>query len=154
GDPESVQNKSPEPQSNMGFPGSRLIRKDPQAQRALNFHLGPPHPGFPPHHGNNQFPQQYGLSRPPLRMQAPIHPQASSFPPSFFSGPPMAHRGMQSPVLEGLEGGDGSMGAGPGGVAEDLKGVVRGLPPQMHQQPLRLNSFGEESLDSLLGDTL
>lgn len=46
------------------------------------------------------------------------------------------------------------MGAGPGGVAEDLKGVVRGLPPQMHQQPLRLNSFGEESLDSLLGDTL
>uniref|UniRef100_A0A673JQ55 Probable helicase with zinc finger domain n=1 Tax=Sinocyclocheilus rhinocerous TaxID=307959 RepID=A0A673JQ55_9TELE len=151
GDPESVQNKSPEPQSNMGFPGSRLIRKDPQAQRALNFHLGPPHPGFPPHHGNSQFPQQYGLSRPPLRMQAPIHPQASSFPPSFFSGPPMAHRGLQSPVLEG---GEGSMGAGPGGVAEDLKGVVRGLPPQMHQQPLRLNSFGEESLDSLLGDTL
>uniref|UniRef100_A0A672QLB2 Probable helicase with zinc finger domain n=1 Tax=Sinocyclocheilus grahami TaxID=75366 RepID=A0A672QLB2_SINGR len=151
GDPESVQNKSPEPQSNMGFPGSRLIRKDPQAQRALNFHLGPPHPGFPPHHGNSQFPQQYGLSRPPLRMQAPIHPQAASFPPSFFSGPPMAHRGLQSPVLEG---GEGSMGAGPGGVAEDLKGVVRGLPPQMHQQPLRLNSFGEESLDSLLGDTL
>lgn len=135
----------------MGFPGSRLIRKDPQAQRALNFHLGPPHPGFPPHHGNSPFPQQYGLSRPPLRMQAPIHPQASSFPPSFFSGPPMVHRGLQSPVLEG---GEGSMGAGPGGVAEDLKGVVRGLPPQMHQQPLRLNSFGEESLDSLLGDTL
>uniref|UniRef100_A0A8C2IE76 Probable helicase with zinc finger domain n=1 Tax=Cyprinus carpio TaxID=7962 RepID=A0A8C2IE76_CYPCA len=107
GDPESVQNKSPEPQSNMGFPGSRFIRKDPQAQRALNFHLGPPHPGFPPHHGNSQFPQQYGLSRPPLRMQAPIHPQASSFPPSFFSGPPMAHRGLQSPVLEG---GEGSMG--------------------------------------------
>lgn len=46
------------------------------------------------------------------------------------------------------------MGAVPGGVAEDMKGVVRGLPPQMHQQPLRLNSFGEESLDSLLGDTL
>uniref|UniRef100_A0A8C1JM07 Probable helicase with zinc finger domain n=1 Tax=Cyprinus carpio TaxID=7962 RepID=A0A8C1JM07_CYPCA len=135
-----VQNKSPEPQANMGFPGSRLIRKDPQAQRALNFHLGPPHPGFPPHHGNNPFPQQYGLSRPPLRMQAPIHPQASSFPPSFFSGPPMAHRGLQSP-----EGGEGSMGVGPGGVAEDLKGVVRGLPPQMHQQPLRLNSFGEEN---------
>uniref|UniRef100_A0A8C1N6P1 Probable helicase with zinc finger domain n=1 Tax=Cyprinus carpio TaxID=7962 RepID=A0A8C1N6P1_CYPCA len=151
GDPESVQNKSPEPQSNMGFPGSRFIRKDPQAQRALNFHLGPPHPGFPPHHGNSQFPQQYGLSRPPLRMQAPIHPQASSFPPSFFSGPPMAHRGLQSPVLEG---GEGSMGTGPGGVPEDLKGVVRGLPLQMHQQPLRLNSFGEESLDSLLGDTL
>uniref|UniRef100_A0A671KBS5 Probable helicase with zinc finger domain n=1 Tax=Sinocyclocheilus anshuiensis TaxID=1608454 RepID=A0A671KBS5_9TELE len=151
GDPESVQNKSPEPHANMGFPGSRLIRKDPQAQRALNFHLGPPHPGFPPHHGNSPFPQQYGLSRPPLRIQAPIHPQASSFPPSFFSGPPMAHRGLQSPVLEG---GDGSMGAGPGGVAEDLKGVVRGLPPQMHQQPLHLNSFGEESLDSLLGDTL
>uniref|UniRef100_A0A671KDJ6 Probable helicase with zinc finger domain n=1 Tax=Sinocyclocheilus anshuiensis TaxID=1608454 RepID=A0A671KDJ6_9TELE len=149
--PESVQNKSPEPHANMGFPGSRLIRKDPQAQRALNFHLGPPHPGFPPHHGNSPFPQQYGLSRPPLRIQAPIHPQASSFPPSFFSGPPMAHRGLQSPVLEG---GDGSMGAGPGGVAEDLKGVVRGLPPQMHQQPLHLNSFGEESLDSLLGDTL
>uniref|UniRef100_A0A9J8AM03 Probable helicase with zinc finger domain n=2 Tax=Cyprinus carpio TaxID=7962 RepID=A0A9J8AM03_CYPCA len=149
GDQELVQNKSPEPQANMGFPGSRLIRKDPQAQRALNFHLGPPHPGFPPHHGNNPFPQQYGLSRPPLRMQAPIHPQASSFPPSFFSGPPMAHRGLQSP-----EGGEGSMGVGPGGVAEDLKGVVRGLPPQMHQQPLRLNSFGEESLDSLLGDTL
>uniref|UniRef100_A0A671T092 Probable helicase with zinc finger domain n=1 Tax=Sinocyclocheilus anshuiensis TaxID=1608454 RepID=A0A671T092_9TELE len=106
---ESVQNKSPEPQSNMGFPGSRLIRKDPQAQRALNFHLGPPHPGFPPHHGNSQFPQQYGLSRPPLRMQAPIHPQAS-FPPSFFSGPPMAHRELQSPVLEG---GEGSMGVGP-----------------------------------------
>uniref|UniRef100_A0A8C2PRS0 Probable helicase with zinc finger domain n=1 Tax=Cyprinus carpio TaxID=7962 RepID=A0A8C2PRS0_CYPCA len=147
GDPESVQNKSPEPQSNMGFPGSRFIRKDPQAQRALNFHLGPPHPGFPPHHGNSQFPQQYGLSRPPLRMQAPIHPQASSFPPSFFSGPPMAHRGLQSPVLEG---GEGSMGTGPGGVPEDLKGVVRGLPLQMHQQPLRLNSFGEESLDSLL----
>uniref|UniRef100_A0A671KAV6 Probable helicase with zinc finger domain n=1 Tax=Sinocyclocheilus anshuiensis TaxID=1608454 RepID=A0A671KAV6_9TELE len=141
GDPESVQNKSPEPHANMGFPGSRLIRKDPQAQRALNFHLGPPHPGFPPHHGNSPFPQQYGLSRPPLRIQAPIHPQASSFPPSFFSGPPMAHRGLQSPVLEG---GDGSMGAGPGGVAEDLKGVVRGLPPQMHQQPLHLNSFGEE----------
>uniref|UniRef100_A0A8C1XD63 Probable helicase with zinc finger domain n=1 Tax=Cyprinus carpio TaxID=7962 RepID=A0A8C1XD63_CYPCA len=112
--------------ANMGFPGSRLIRKDPQAQRALNFHLGPPHPGFPPHHGNNPFPQQYGLSRPPLRMQAPIHPQASSFPPSFFSGPPMAHRGLQSP-----EGGEGSMGVGPGGVAEDLKGVVRGLPPQI-----------------------
>uniref|UniRef100_A0A671T1C6 Probable helicase with zinc finger domain n=1 Tax=Sinocyclocheilus anshuiensis TaxID=1608454 RepID=A0A671T1C6_9TELE len=106
---KSVQNKSPEPQSNMGFPGSRLIRKDPQAQRALNFHLGPPHPGFPPHHGNSQFPQQYGLSRPPLRMQAPIHPQAS-FPPSFFSGPPMAHRELQSPVLEG---GEGSMGVGP-----------------------------------------
>uniref|UniRef100_A0A8C2DRK4 Probable helicase with zinc finger domain n=1 Tax=Cyprinus carpio TaxID=7962 RepID=A0A8C2DRK4_CYPCA len=140
GDQELVQNKSPEPQANMGFPGSRLIRKDPQAQRALNFHLGPPHPGFPPHHGNSQFPQQYGLSRPPLRMQAPIHPQASSFPPSFFSGPPMAHRGLQSP-----EGGEGSMGVGPGGVAEDLKGVVRGLPPQMHQQPLRLNSFGEEN---------
>lgn len=46
------------------------------------------------------------------------------------------------------------MGAVPGGMAEDMKGVVRGLPPQMHQQPLRLNSFGEESLDSLLGDTL
>lgn len=66
----------------------------------------------------------------------------------------MTHRGLQSPVLEGIEGGDGSMGAVPGGVAEDMKGVVRGLPPQMHQQPLRLNSFGEESLDSLLGDTL
>lgn len=63
----------------------------------------------------------------------------------------MAHRGLQSPVLEG---GEGSMGTGPGGVPEDLKGVVRGLPLQMHQQPLRLNSFGEESLDSLLGDTL
>lgn len=63
-------------------------------------------------------------------------------------------RGLQSPVLEGMEGGDGSMGAVPGGVAEDMKGVVRGLPPQMHQQPLRLNSFGEESLDSLLGETL
>uniref|UniRef100_A0A8C2HBF1 Probable helicase with zinc finger domain n=1 Tax=Cyprinus carpio TaxID=7962 RepID=A0A8C2HBF1_CYPCA len=136
GDQELVQNKSPEPQANMGFPGSRLIRKDPQAQRALNFHLGPPHPGFPPHHGNSQFPQQYGLSRPPLRMQAPIHPQASSFPPSFFSGPPMAHRGLQSP-----EGGEGSMGVGPGGVAEDLKGVVRGLPPQMHQQPLLNRPF-------------
>ncbi|XP_067314224.1 probable helicase with zinc finger domain isoform X5 [Pseudorasbora parva] len=154
GEPESVHNKSPEPQSNLGFPSNRLIRKDPQAQRALNFHMGPPHPGFPPHHGNSQFPQQYGLSRPPLRMQTPIHPQASSFPPSFFSGPPMAQRGLQSPVLEGLEGGDGSMGAVPGGVADDMKGVARGLPPQMHQQPLRLNSFGEESLDSLLGDTL
>lgn len=66
----------------------------------------------------------------------------------------MTHRGLQSPVLEGMEGGEGSMGAVPGGVAEDMKGVVRGLPPQMHQQPLRLNSFGEESLDSLLGDTL
>lgn len=66
----------------------------------------------------------------------------------------MTHRGLQSPVLEGMEGGEGSMGAVPGGVAEDMKGVVRGLPPQMHQQPLRLNSFGEESLDSLLGDTM
>lgn len=65
----------------------------------------------------------------------------------------MAHRGLQSPVMEGLKG-EGSMGAVPGGVSEDLKGVVRGLPPQTHQQPLRLNSFGEESLDSLLGDTL
>ncbi|KAA0705294.1 Zinc finger domain [Triplophysa tibetana] len=150
GDPESAQNKSPEPQSSVGFPASRLVRKDPQSQRALNFHLGPPHPAFPPH---NQFPQQYGLSRPPLRMQTPIHPQSSSFPPSFFGGPPMAHRGLQSPVMEGLKG-EGSMGAVPGGVSEDLKGVVRGLPPQTHQQPLRLNSFGEESLDCLLGDTL
>lgn len=138
----------------MGFPASRLMRKDPQAQRALNFHMGPPHPGFPPHHGNGPFPQQYGLARPPLRMQTPMHPQAASFPPSFFSGPQMAHRGLQSPVLEGLEGGDVSMGPVSGGVSEDLKGVVRGLPPQAHQQPLRLNSFGEESLDSLLGDTL
>ncbi|NP_998431.1 probable helicase with zinc finger domain [Danio rerio] len=146
GDLESVQNKSPEPQSNMGFPANRLIRKDPQ--RALNFHMAPPHPAFPSHHGTSQFPQQYGLSRPPLRMQTPMHPQASSFPPSFYSGPPMGPRGLQSPVLEG---GEDPMGAG---MSEDLKGVVRGLPAQMHQQPLRLNSFGEESLDSLLGDTL
>ncbi|XP_051994990.1 probable helicase with zinc finger domain isoform X1 [Xyrauchen texanus] len=151
GDPESMQNKSPETQSNLGFPTSRLIRKDPPAQRALNFHLGPPHPGFPPHHGNSQFPHQYGLSRTPLRMQAPVHPQPSSFPPSFFGGPPLTHRGLQSPVLEG---GEGSMGVIPGGVTEDMKGVVREIPPQTHQQPLRLNSFGEESLDSLLGDTL
>lgn len=43
-----------------------------------------------------------------------------------------------------------------GTVPDDLKNVVRGMPPQHqpHQQPMRLNSFGEESLDSLLGDSL
>lgn len=43
-----------------------------------------------------------------------------------------------------------------GNVPDELKNVVRGVPPQHqpHQQPMRLNSFGEESLDSLLGDSL
>uniref|UniRef100_A0AAR2L521 Probable helicase with zinc finger domain n=1 Tax=Pygocentrus nattereri TaxID=42514 RepID=A0AAR2L521_PYGNA len=132
GEPEPVQNKSPE--THLGFPASRLLRKEAPAQRSLNFHLAPPHPAFPPHPPGAPFPQQYGLPRPPLRMQAqhpgPMHPQPSAFPPSFFGGHPLGQRSL----------------------------VVRGLPPQPqpqpHQQPTRLNSFGEESLDSLLGDAL
>uniref|UniRef100_A0AAR2K7A3 Probable helicase with zinc finger domain n=1 Tax=Pygocentrus nattereri TaxID=42514 RepID=A0AAR2K7A3_PYGNA len=156
GEPEPVQNKSPE--THLGFPASRLLRKEAPAQRSLNFHLAPPHPAFPPHPPGAPFPQQYGLPRPPLRMQAqhpgPMHPQPSAFPPSFFGGHPLGQRSLQSPGLEGLEGGEGLVGA----VPEELKSVVRGLPPQPqpqpHQQPTRLNSFGEESLDSLLGDAL
>uniref|UniRef100_A0A3B1IM46 Probable helicase with zinc finger domain n=1 Tax=Astyanax mexicanus TaxID=7994 RepID=A0A3B1IM46_ASTMX len=164
GEAESVQNKSPESHPGMGFPASRLLRKELPAQRSLNFHLAPPHPGFAPHPAGGPFPQQYGLPRPPLRMQAqhpgPMHPQPAAFPPSFFSGHPMGQRSLQSPGLEGMDGGEGLVG----GVPEELKSVVRGLPPQPqphqppppqpHQQPMRLNSFGEESLDSLLGDTL
>ncbi|KAI4903994.1 hypothetical protein NFI96_024214, partial [Prochilodus magdalenae] len=161
GEPEPVQNKSPETHASLGFPASRLLRKEPPAQRSLNFHLAPPHPGFPPHPAGTPFAQQYGLPRPPLRMQAqhpgnmhPQHAQPSAFPPSFFSGHPLGQRSLQSPGLEGLEGGEGLVGP----VPEELKSVVRGLPPQPqpqpHQQPMRLNSFGEESLDSLLGDAL
>ncbi|XP_076852956.1 putative helicase with zinc finger domain [Brachyhypopomus gauderio] len=144
GDPE---NKSPETHAGLAFPAGRLLRKEPPAQRSLGFHLAPPHPSFAPPPAAGPFAQQYGLPRPALRVQ-PQQPPAA-FPPSFFAGHPMGQRGLQSPVLEGLEGGGGLEG----GVPEELKGAVRGLPPQQHQ-PMRLNSFGEESLDSLLGEPL
>uniref|UniRef100_A0A4W4E9T9 Probable helicase with zinc finger domain n=1 Tax=Electrophorus electricus TaxID=8005 RepID=A0A4W4E9T9_ELEEL len=149
GDPEPVQNKSPETHAGLGFPTGRLLRKEPPAQRSLGFHLAPPHPGFAPPPTAGPFAQQYGLPRPALRVQ-PQQP-AAAFPASFFGGHPLGQRGLQSPGLEGLEGSEGLAG----GVPEELKGAVRGLQhqPQQHQ-PMRLNSFGEESLDSLLGETL
>ncbi|MCJ8739264.1 hypothetical protein PDJAM_G00045310 [Pangasius djambal] len=151
GEPEPVQNKSPETHAGLVFPSSRLLRKDPPAQRPpLSFPLPPPHPAFAPHAPPGPL-AHYGLPRPPLRVQTQ-QPQPSAFPPSFFSGHPLAQRTLHSPGLDGLDGGDSLMGT----VPDELKNVVRGLPPQHqpHQQPMRLNSFGEESLDSLLGDSL
>lgn len=151
GEPESVQNKSPETHANLVFPPSRLLRKDPPTQRPpLSFPLPPPHPAFAPHAPPGPL-AHYGLPRPAIRVQTQ-QPQASAFPPSFFGGHPLAQRTLHSPVLDGLDGGESLMGT----VPDELKNVVRGMPPQHqpHQQPMRLNSFGEESLDSLLGDSL
>ncbi|TSK77148.1 putative helicase with zinc finger domain [Bagarius yarrelli] len=148
GEPEPVQNKSPEAHAGLMFPPSRLLRKDPPAQRPpLSFPLPPPHPAFAP----TGPLAHYGLPRPPLRVQTQ-QPQPAAFPPSFFGGHPLAQRTLHSPVLDGLDGGESLMGT----VPDELKNVVRGIPPQHqpHQQPMRLNSFGEESLDSLLGDSL
>uniref|UniRef100_A0A4W4ED35 Probable helicase with zinc finger domain n=1 Tax=Electrophorus electricus TaxID=8005 RepID=A0A4W4ED35_ELEEL len=102
GDPEPVQNKSPETHAGLGFPTGRLLRKEPPAQRSLGFHLAPPHPGFAPPPTAGPFAQQYGLPRPALRVQ-PQQP-AAAFPASFFGGHPLGQRGLQSPGLEGLEG--------------------------------------------------
>lgn len=151
GEPEPVQNKSPEAHVGLMFPPSRLLRKDPPAQRPpLSFPLPPPHPAFAPHAPPGPL-AHYGLPRPPLRVQTQ-QPQPSAFPPSFFGGHPLAQRTLHSPVLDGLDGGESLMATMP----DELKTVVRGMPPehQHHQQPMRLNSFGEESLDSLLGDSL
>uniref|UniRef100_A0A4W4EC74 Probable helicase with zinc finger domain n=1 Tax=Electrophorus electricus TaxID=8005 RepID=A0A4W4EC74_ELEEL len=105
GDPEPVQNKSPETHAGLGFPTGRLLRKEPPAQRSLGFHLAPPHPGFAPPPTAGPFAQQYGLPRPALRVQ-PQQP-AAAFPASFFGGHPLGQRGLQSPGLEGLEGSEG-----------------------------------------------
>ncbi|KAM9456834.1 putative helicase with zinc finger domain isoform 2-T2 [Clarias gariepinus] len=151
GESEPVQNKSPETHGSLVFPSSRLLRKDPPAQRPpLGFPLPPPHPAFAPHAPPGPL-AHYGLPRPPLRVQTQ-QPQPSGFPPSFFSGHPLAQRALHSPGLDGLDGGESLMGT----VSDEMKNVVRGMPPQHqpHQQPMRLNSFGEESLDSLLGDSL
>lgn len=151
GEPEPGQNKSPETHAGLVFPSSRLLRKDPPAQRPpLGFPLPPPHPAFAPHAPPGSL-AHYGLPRPPLRVQTQ-QPQPSAFPPSFFSGHPLAQRTLHSPGLDGLDGGESLMGT----VPDELKNVVRGMPPQHqpHQQPMRLNSFGEESLDSLLGESL
>ncbi|XP_058266742.1 probable helicase with zinc finger domain isoform X2 [Hemibagrus wyckioides] len=151
GEPEPVQNKSPETHAGLVFPPSRLLRKDPPTQRPpLGFPLPPPHPAFAPHAPPGPL-AHYGLPRPPLRVQTQ-QPPPSAFPPSFFGGHPLAQRTLHSPGLDGLDGGESMMGT----VPDDLKNVVRGMPPQHqpHQQPMRLNSFGEESLDSLLGDSL
>ncbi|XP_062874530.1 probable helicase with zinc finger domain isoform X2 [Trichomycterus rosablanca] len=158
-EPEPVHNKSPEAHASLLYSSTRLLRKDPPTQRPLGFPLPPPHPAFVPHGPPGHLPH-YGLPR-PLRVQ----PQPPAYPPSFFSGHTLGQRPLHSPGLEGLDSGESMVG---NAVPDELKNVVRGLPSQHqshqqqhqqqhqqpHQQPMRLNSFGEESLDSLLGDSL
>ncbi|XP_068606668.1 probable helicase with zinc finger domain [Brachionichthys hirsutus] len=151
----------------VGFPNPLLHRKDPSAtQRALNYHLAPPNPAFPPHPASGRpFPPQYQVSRLPYRFSQPQHPgmaqqsQQQQLSPayaggshntSFFSGPIPPHRGVQSPTLDGPES---------GGV-EDLSSSIRtpmghagGHHPGLPQHN-RANSFREDGQEGVMGDSL
>ncbi|KAJ8283665.1 hypothetical protein COCON_G00025150 [Conger conger] len=182
GEPDPGQNRSPESQDALGFPGARLHRKDNPGQRPLNFHLAPPNPPMPPHPNSRQFPHQYPMPRPPFRvpqqgglppqhlgpMQPPpsqSQPQHSAqLSPAFPVGnPPFFHtplhaRALQSPTLDGMSG----EAPGPGAMAEEPGGSHRPLPQQLghpaHPQalppPARMGGFPEEHPDAMLGEGL
>lgn len=167
---DATSGTPPGPQRPLGFP------------HLTSQHHMPPHhhPAFPPPHaagGGQQFQQQqqppYGLPRPgPLRMpphQGPPFPTPNAPPPTSFFLP----RALQSP---GLEGDSSDQPA----VPEDLKGALRAMPPSAaaappqpqqlavqhahaqhahqhahtHHQNMHVNSYGEDALDSGMGEGL
>ncbi|XP_064180340.1 probable helicase with zinc finger domain isoform X2 [Anguilla rostrata] len=85
GEPDPGQNRSPESQDALGFPGARLHRKDNPGQRPLNFHLAPPNPAMAPHPNSRQFPhQQYPMPRPPFRVPPQQQQQQGGLPPQHL----------------------------------------------------------------------
>ncbi|KAJ8264102.1 hypothetical protein GJAV_G00145180 [Gymnothorax javanicus] len=161
GEPDSGQNRSPDSQDSLGFPSTRLHRKDNPGQRPLNFHLAPPNPAMPPHPNSRQFPHQYPVPRPPFRVQpqqqqGPLPPQhlgqmqqmpsqsqqqpsqhSAQLSPAFpvgnpsFFHAPIHARALPSPSLEAMSGET----PGAGVMMEDASGSLRPLPQQLGHQP-------------------
>ncbi|KAL2101165.1 hypothetical protein ACEWY4_002926 [Coilia grayii] len=160
GESDQGPNRSPEAVGPLGFPGGRLLRKDPPTgpapgpQRPLGFphlasqhHLPPHHhPAFPPPHAgagatSQQFQQQqqqqqqqhYGLPR-PAQLRLPPH-QGPPFPPPNAAPPTSLNSSFFLPrALQspGLEGADSSEQAA---MPEELKGAMRAMPPSGAQAP-------------------
>ncbi|KAI1896747.1 hypothetical protein AGOR_G00098000 [Albula goreensis] len=163
GEPDTGQNRSPESQDALGFPSSRLHRKDNPNQRPLNFHLAPPNPPMPLHPNSRQFPHQYPLqTRPPFRVQpqqqnslppqhlGQIHqlppqtqqqqqPQHSAqLSPAFPVGnPSFFHAPLHSRGLQSpsLEAMSAETPGGPGMMPEEVSSSLRPLPQQLGHQP-------------------
>ncbi|XP_061778836.2 probable helicase with zinc finger domain isoform X2 [Nerophis lumbriciformis] len=168
GDFDSAQSRTPESQTDgiAGFPNALLHRKDPPAaQRALNYHLAPPNPAFPAHPVSGRaLPPQCPVSRLPYRVNQPQHPgmvqqnqqlspafQGGGHNASFFSGQIAPHRAVQSPTLDGAEsGGVEEMG----NSIRTPMGHVGGHHPNLSQHNNRVNSFGEDGQDGIMGDGL
>ncbi|XP_034043995.1 probable helicase with zinc finger domain [Thalassophryne amazonica] len=171
GDLDTGQSRNLDSQADglVGFPSALLHRKDPSAaQRSLNYHLAPPNPAFPAPPANGRaFLQQYPVSR-IYRVNQPQHTgmaqqnhhhqqqhltnayAGGGHSASFFSVPVAPHRAVQSPTSERSE----------SGAVEEMGSSMRtprAQPAGQHpglSQNNRVNSFGEDGHNGILGDNL